>query len=165
MSNCPSCGRAFGVKRRCYFCKPGRKRSRVARVCGTCGKHFEVWASTAADTTRNSGTYCSIECKAEAQKGRAQTWHDPTAKVMHSSGYVLVWMPSHPRSSRGRVLEHIVVMEEKIGRMLKTGERVHHIDHDRKNNHPDNLYLFSSNSEHSRHHAEQRRIAASTGRQ
>lgn len=48
---------------------------------------------------------------------------------------------------------HRIVMEEKLGRALLPGEIVHHIDEDKRNNHPDNLELFASASEHSRHHA------------
>lgn len=48
---------------------------------------------------------------------------------------------------------HRVVMEEKLGRKLRPGEIVHHIDEDKTNNHPDNLQLFASQAEHARHHA------------
>lgn len=43
---------------------------------------------------------------------------------------------------------HRVVAELKIGRKLKCGEVVHHIDGDRRNNDPDNLMVFASQSEH-----------------
>lgn len=44
------------------------------------------------------------------------------------------------------------VMEAKIGRKLKKGEVVHHIDGDKTNDHPENLMLFSSTSEHIQWH-------------
>ena len=47
---------------------------------------------------------------------------------------------------------HRVVMERKLGRTLKPGEIVHHIDGDKRNNDPDNLMLFPSVAEHSRYH-------------
>lgn len=43
-------------------------------------------------------------------------------------------------------------MEEKLGRKLKRGETVHHLDGDRSNNNIDNLYLYKSNGQHSREH-------------
>ncbi len=73
--------------------------------------------------------------------------------VNGSGGYVLVYEPNHPRANAsGYVPEHILVMEEKIGHLLEVGEVVHHIDGDRKNNHPDNLMLFSSSGDHTRFH-------------
>jgi hypothetical protein len=41
-------------------------------------------------------------------------------------------------------------MEKKIGRRLRDGEVVHHVDGDTANNDPSNLELFSSHSEHMR---------------
>lgn len=39
--------------------------------------------------------------------------------------------------------EHRTVMEKKLGRPLKKGEIVHHIDENKHNNHPDNLQLMT----------------------
>lgn len=47
---------------------------------------------------------------------------------------------------------HRVVAEEKIGRPLRSGEIVHHIDGNKRNNSPDNLIVFSSQSEHLKWH-------------
>ncbi len=48
--------------------------------------------------------------------------------------------------------QHRVVMERVLGRKLRRGEIVHHIDHNKKNNHPSNLALFKNQSEHVSHH-------------
>jgi len=53
--------------------------------------------------------------------------------------------------------EHRVVMEAKLGRPLLSEEIVHHIDHNKKNNHPDNLMVMTR-SEHARHHATKNRL-------
>lgn len=47
--------------------------------------------------------------------------------------------------------QHRVVMERKLGRKLRKGEIVHHVDHNKKNNHPDNLQVMSQ-AEHCRIH-------------
>lgn len=47
---------------------------------------------------------------------------------------------------------HRVAMERKLGRKLKPGEVVHHIDGNKRNNDPENLMLFASIAEHSRYH-------------
>ena len=57
-------------------------------------------------------------------------------------GYINVWKPDHPNASLvGYILEHRLVMESKIGRLLKPNEIVHHIDGNRLNNDPTNLCL------------------------
>jgi transposase-like protein len=64
-------------------------------------------------------------------------------------GYVLVLEHDHPNANRhGYVRKHRKVMSEDLGRPLKDHEVVHHIDGDKKNNHIDNLRLYSSNGEH-----------------
>lgn len=66
--------------------------------------------------------------------------------------YKKVYCPNHPAAQKdGRVYEHRLVMEKKLGRYLKDNEEVHHIDHNPRNNNPDNLMLFTNHSEHTRH--------------
>lgn len=48
--------------------------------------------------------------------------------------------------------EHRVVAEQILGRPLKKGEVVHHIDENKRNNNPDNLRVFASQAEHAAHH-------------
>ncbi len=63
--------------------------------------------------------------------------------------YKLVYRPDHPKAKpNGMIEEHIVVAEEKIGRLLKKGEIVHHVDFDKDNNTPDNLFVMASRREH-----------------
>ena len=65
-------------------------------------------------------------------------------RSLNKSGYVStkdengVWRP-----------EHTVVMEKYLGRKLRKGEVVHHIDHNRANNKIENLVLCESVFEHS----------------
>jgi len=64
-------------------------------------------------------------------------------------GYIMIKCPEHPRANKeGRVLQHIVVMEEMIGRYLRDGEVVHHINGNRSDNRKENLKLFASNGAH-----------------
>ena len=44
------------------------------------------------------------------------------------------------------------IMEKKLGRKLRKGEVVHHLDHNYKNNSKDNLVLFSNNKKHMKYH-------------
>lgn len=52
--------------------------------------------------------------------------------------------------------EHRVVAEQILGRELRPGEVVHHIDGDKRNNAPENLKVFPSQAEHARFHALQK---------
>lgn len=67
-------------------------------------------------------------------------------------GYVLVDAPAgHPAARRsGGIYEHRLVVEQKIGRHLRDGEVVDHIDGLTIHNHPDNLRVFASNADHLR---------------
>ncbi len=49
------------------------------------------------------------------------------------------------------VHEHRTVAEKKIGRKLRSGEIVHHKDHDKRNNDPKNLEVMTQ-AEHARLH-------------
>lgn len=73
---------------------------------------------------------------------------------MGYSGYSVIFKPDYWRASHlGYVPEHIYVAETKvIHRHLKKDEVVHHIDQNRKNNKPENLIVFVSQSAHMRFH-------------
>jgi HNH endonuclease len=55
----------------------------------------------------------------------------------------MTWAPDHPRAGKGSyVFEHVIVMEEKLGRYLLPGESVHHVNGLRDDNRPENLELW-----------------------
>ena len=72
--------------------------------------------------------------------------------VLHK-GYPVIYDPAHPRAkSNGYVREHIVIAEQCIGRPLKDGEVIHHINEDKLDNRPENLVVFESHSDHMKYH-------------
>ena len=72
--------------------------------------------------------------------------------VKLAKGYSYKKSPGHPHASKhgGYVAVHRLVVEQKLGRYLLPAEVVDHIDGNIRNNHPDNLRVFSSNAEHLR---------------
>lgn len=60
--------------------------------------------------------------------------------------------PPHPkRNSKGLYPLHRVVMENRLGRLLVSGEEVHHKDQDKANNDPENLEVRTK-ADHTAHH-------------
>jgi len=106
-----------------------------------------------------------MEVASDIRKGDMNPmWNGGLAK--HSSGYVYKKCEGHPFSNNGYVLEHRLVMEEKLKRenpgseyLIKLGDilylsqdySVHHVDSDKKNNDDDNLVVMT-NSNHARYH-------------
>lgn len=69
---------------------------------------------------------------------------------INCAGYALVKAPDgHPHARKNKtLLEHRLVMEDKIGRFLLREEVVDHIDGLHLHNCPSNLRLFESSAEH-----------------
>lgn len=88
--------------------------------------------------------FCSRKCCSDFHKG----------DFIIKKGYKRILLYGHPRSDgKGYVREHLLVMEKKLGRPVLFPEVVHHVDGNKLNNHPDNLMLFASNSEHIKYEA------------
>lgn len=84
-------------------------------------------------------------------------WNWKGGRMMNGDGYILIYMPDHPRSNRHRyVKEQYVVVEKIIGRFLNKDETIHHINEIKTDNRPENLYLFPTNKEHRIYHLKQR---------
>lgn len=67
---------------------------------------------------------------------------DPN-KGHNARGYVVLYRPGYQSADkRGYILEHRMVMEEMLGRKLTPTENVHHKNHIRHDNQPENLELW-----------------------
>ena len=71
-----------------------------------------------------------------------------------SHGYVLIRVGKHHHLAdvRGYAYEHRLVAEEKLGRRLRPGEIIHHLNDDRTDNRPENIRVVNGNAEHYVYH-------------
>lgn len=61
----------------------------------------------------------------------------------------------YPKS--GAIHIHRLEAESILGRALKPGETVHHVDGDKHNSSPSNLFIFKSQKDHAAYHAQHRK--------
>ena len=97
-------------------------RPKYAFTCQWCGKQ-----STA---TRPNCKYCSPACMGKSYKCSGET------NYKHA----------------GKTWEHRMVMAKMLGRSLRQGEVVHHINGNRSDNSQKNLVKFPSSGAHMKHH-------------
>jgi hypothetical protein len=165
---CVTCGKEFYVRpakvksgggkycsQKCYW---GEK---ITVSCPICDKSFKTFPSKIKD---GRGKYCSRKCFYESQKGILKTpdtafkkghtpWNKGDEEFPNTQGYIMKLARDHPKANRhGYVRKARLVAEDILGRFLTNKETVHHINGNEGDDRPENLYLFSSNSEHVTYH-------------
>lgn len=76
-------------------------------------------------------------------------------KRQFKHGYPMTFQPDHLRANNiGYVFDHVLIIEKQIGRLPSRSEPIHHIDFNRGNCNPENLYLCKSHKEHKQIHWE-----------
>lgn len=82
--------------------------------------------------------YCSKSCAMNNRIVHGGGQAKPNgSRRSHSTGYTLI------KHNGLWIMEHRVVMEQKLGRPLHPRERIHHKNGDRKDNRPENLELWA----------------------
>ncbi len=93
--------------------------------------------------------YCNIHYRRQLAHGDdGLLWEKPTKKERYKSklGYVILYdYKEHPNAGLwGQIAEHTLVMSEYLGRPLRKGENVHHINGIRDDNRIENLELWTT---------------------
>ena len=122
--------------------KPEGPNKRLWNCICDCGNK-KIVRGAHLTTGRTKSCSCLRIDTMQAQLGSANNnWKG--GKTYNNKGYKLIRIPNHHRvNNSGYVLEHIVVMEEKLGRPLLPEENVHHLNGIRDDNRPENLELWS----------------------
>lgn len=151
-------------------------------ACPVCGAVKYKTAAQLRKLTDTETGYCSRSCRAKANaahllpycangKGKTRpgtglsgemnpSWKGGVTFKRNKGNYIgpkYVRCPAdlmEMARKDGYVMEHRLVMARMIGRPLTRAEAVHHIDHNTRNNAPENLMLFATNAEHKRYEGE-----------
>jgi hypothetical protein len=124
---CINCLKKYEASSRHKAC-PSCRKSLSKRKCPDCGELMQRKSKKCRK--------CYLESK-----------QYPNSRVKHLSkdGYFYVYYRKHPHCDReGRVYEHRIIMEKKIGRYLLPFENVHHKNGIKTDNSIDNLELWVS---------------------
>lgn len=158
---CKSCTKRWYADNKVAHTKnvtANKQKSYVERLCVQCGQEFKQAPERRsakcgvciAANRRVPCPHCEQPMKKEARScqdctlrsgAASPTWKDGTTR--HSKGYVLVHYPNNGRNAGNYVFEHILVMEEFLGRRLLSHENVHHKNGVRCDNRISNLELWS----------------------
>src|SRR5215472_7075011 len=124
------------------------------RTCVECGRVYQPSSGHLRCPACRSRDLCSCGSPKQGKSATcgncrsvagASNGHWKGGQTRHKAGYVMRRVPTHPRAttSGGYVFEHILVMEEILGRYLLPGESVHHRNGVRDDNRPVNLELWT----------------------
>ena len=148
---------------------PPDKRGRINNFIPSCWKTVKhSYLSTKAKSPQRLAASIKriTQVNIDVKNGIRKPGHWIDGKLRsRDDGYIMVKQHGHPRANQvGYVFEHILIMEQCIGRHLTKDEVVHHVNRLRTDNRIENLFLLPSISAHMRLHAEEDKRRDALGR-
>lgn len=102
--------------------------------CG-CGKPTSIPTKNCTSLNRVKGVPMRFLPGHSSKGPLHNNWKGGRSRTGYkTSGYIKVYMPTHPRACRGYVLEHIVIAENALRASLPPKAEIHHVDGDGRNN-------------------------------
>jgi hypothetical protein len=144
-----------GLKYSCKYCcnkiARNKEKKKCEFTCLSCGETKLVDYYTDKKRKHN---YC-LNCYSKNIQSGVRKCKNKERSYISSDGYKMIKIIGE-YDTKGKPLykrQHVLVMEQHIGRKLKTqrglmGEQVHHIDGDKLNNNIDNLLFCKDTREH-----------------
>jgi len=129
--------------KQCPLCSKEFKPSSNHKICSTC-RYYNKKNLCGCGQVKSGQSDVCISCW-NKQQSLSKNGNWKGGITTHKSGYKMIRISDHPRSksNSGYVFEHILVMEDSIGRYLVDGENVHHINGIKDDNRIENLELWT----------------------
>jgi hypothetical protein len=139
----------------CSICIKERKRDTMRRYKKNNPERYKEIRKNCIKRNPQICVDCGKEIYPESTRCRSCNFKNRGRKIKmkDKSGYIKVQYPKHPfADEKGYIWEHRLVVEKRVGRILRKEEVIHHINTNKEDNSLKNLMLFPTQKEHMKFH-------------